>query len=60
MGSLLGKVGVNLSAVFNATNDIWDPRIPLITDDNYDEIIVNEPLTPEEEQKRTWFIVMYV
>ena len=59
IGSLLAKAGVNLSAAGNVTQEeLWDPRVPLITDDNYEEIIVNEQLTPEEEERRTWFIIM--
>lgn len=63
IGSLLAKAGVNLSASLNATAqlaELWDQRIPLIHDDNYDEFIVNEELTPEEEAKRVWFMIMYV
>ncbi|KAF7795553.1 hypothetical protein EIP86_006715 [Pleurotus ostreatoroseus] len=58
VGSLLAKAGLNFSAV-NGTEEIWDPRIPLITDDNFDELIVNESLNPEEEAKRTWFLIMH-
>jgi hypothetical protein len=39
--------------------EIWDTRIPLITDDNYNDLIVNEPMTPQEERQRVWFLVMY-
>ena len=63
VGSLLAKAGRNLSASLNASQrmaELWDPRVPLIHDDNYDELIVNEPLTPEEEARRTWFLVMCV
>ena len=38
--------------------DVWDPRVQLVTDDNWDELIVNEELTEEEEERRTWFLVM--
>ncbi|EKM60062.1 uncharacterized protein PHACADRAFT_250926 [Phanerochaete carnosa HHB-10118-sp] len=58
VGSLLAKAGVNLSAAMNTSVDLWDMRIPLIHDDNYDELIVHEPLTPEEELNRTWFLVI--
>lgn len=60
IASLLASAGVNLSAAVNTTEQIWDPRVPLITDDNWDELIVNESLTKEEEERRTWFLVMYV
>ena len=38
----------------------WDERIPFITDENFEELIVNEPLTEQEEKDRLWFIVMCV
>lgn len=64
VGSLLEKFGVNLSsslakAEAAAYYELWDKRIPLIHDDNYEEVIVNEPLTPEEEAERVWFLIMY-
>lgn len=37
---------------------LWDERIPLITDSNYADLIVNEKMTPEEEEERVWFIIM--
>ncbi|PSR77290.1 hypothetical protein PHLCEN_2v7983 [Hermanssonia centrifuga] len=56
IGSLLEKVGVNLS--HDPMADLWDHRVPLINDDNYDDIIVHEELTSEEEEKRLWFLIM--
>ena len=38
----------------------WDERIPLITDENYGELIVNETLTAQEERERIWFLIVYV
>lgn len=62
--SLFQRAGVNISERLEAARQsvrIWDERIPLITDDNYNELIVNEKFeTPEEEKKRAWFLVMYV
>lgn len=61
VGSLLAKAGLNLTAALNSSAtlaELWDPRIPLIHDDNYDEVIVHEALTPEEEAARTWFLVI--
>jgi hypothetical protein len=60
--SLFNRFGINITervelAVKESKNP-WDERIPLITDDNYDDLIVNEPLTEEEEPDRTWIIVM--
>lgn len=63
VSSLFNKFGVNISQqleLAKARADVWDSRIPLITDDNYEDIIVNEELTPEEEEKRVWFVVMCV
>lgn len=62
VGQLLAKAGINLTAAAAAAatyEDLWDMRVPFIHDDNYDELIVNEPLTPEEEAERTWFLIMY-
>ncbi|KAG6910797.1 hypothetical protein DXG01_007686 [Tephrocybe rancida] len=61
--SLFSQVGINItqrleSAIENTK--VWDNRVPLITDDNFEDLIVNEPLTPQEEQDRTWIIVISV
>ncbi|CAL1700263.1 unnamed protein product [Somion occarium] len=62
VSGLFNKIGVNISKHLEEarmqTEKLWDRRIPLITDDNYDEIIVKEELTPEEEEKRLWFVVI--
>ncbi|KAK7696266.1 hypothetical protein QCA50_000919 [Cerrena zonata] len=62
VASLFGKFGVNITKQLEEarlkTLNMWDSRILLITDDNYDEVIVNEKLLPEEEEKRAWFIVI--
>ncbi|KAI0638475.1 hypothetical protein C8Q77DRAFT_1091318 [Trametes polyzona] len=61
VASLFGKLGVNITdAVARGSASPWDPRIPLITDENYEEIIVNEQLTPEEEKERVWFLIISV
>ncbi|CAK5275108.1 unnamed protein product [Mycena citricolor] len=58
--NLFDKVGVNISERMELVNKLpWDPRIPLITDANYVDMIVNEPLTPEEEEDRLWIILVY-
>ena len=56
--ALLSSFGVNVSAALNVK--LWDERIQLITDENYQDVIVNEPLTPKEEKERAWAIIMYV
>ncbi|EIW63122.1 uncharacterized protein TRAVEDRAFT_43427 [Trametes versicolor FP-101664 SS1] len=61
VASLFGKMGVNVAeAIAPSTVSSWDLRIPLITDDNFDEIIVHEELTPKEEAARVWFLVISV
>ncbi|KAL6309775.1 hypothetical protein BKA93DRAFT_719911, partial [Sparassis latifolia] len=63
VNSLFSKLGVNLTEKLEQAKkeaDIWDHRIPLITDDNYDEIIVNETLTEEEAEDRVWFLIITV
>ena len=59
--SLFSRFGVNITeklAQVAAKNQHWDNRIPLITDDNYRELIVNETLTTPEEKDRMWFMVV--
>lgn len=62
IASFLSRLGINVTASLEAaaTTKLWDDRIPLITDDNYGEIIVNETMTPEEEEQRMWFLMMFV
>lgn len=57
LGALSSLIGLNITGTPSAT---WDERIPLITDENYAEMIVNETLTPEEEKERVWFLIMCV
>lgn len=55
------RLGLNLTErleAAKANSDIWDNRIPCITDDNYNDLIVNEVLTTEEEKDRVWFLIM--
>ncbi|KAI1796105.1 hypothetical protein LXA43DRAFT_653292 [Ganoderma leucocontextum] len=61
VASLFGKLGVNVSdAVAQGALSPWDERIPSITDENFQEIIVNETMTAEEEQERVWFLIISV
>lgn len=61
VASLFGRMGVNIAEkIAPSPASSWDLRIPLITDDNFDEIIVHEQLMPKEEAKRVWFLIMYV
>jgi len=57
VASLFARLGVNITKTLEQPN-YWDERIPLITDDNYNDVIVNEPLTDEELQDRTWAIII--
>ncbi|KAJ1308351.1 hypothetical protein OPQ81_004060 [Rhizoctonia solani] len=39
----------------------WDERIPLLTDSNYELLVKNETFdSPEEAEKRTWFVVVTI
>ncbi|KAG7097453.1 hypothetical protein E1B28_004798 [Marasmius oreades] len=59
VSSLFSTVGINITEkVAKAKESPWDVRIPLITDDNYETLIVNEPLTEEEEKARTWVLIV--
>ncbi|KAH9855055.1 hypothetical protein C2E23DRAFT_725470 [Lenzites betulinus] len=61
VAALFGKLGMNITeAVGRATASPWDLRIPFITDENFEEMIVNEELTPEEESERIWFLIISV
>ncbi|EIW76280.1 hypothetical protein CONPUDRAFT_111124 [Coniophora puteana RWD-64-598 SS2] len=57
VSALSGLLGLNLSG---APAVEWDARIPLITDENYDEVIVNEEMDDEEAMERVWFLVVTV
>lgn len=57
MGAISSLIGFNITGTPAVT---WDERIPLITDENYAEIIVNETLTSEEEKERVWFLIITV
>ncbi|EGO02129.1 hypothetical protein SERLA73DRAFT_177903 [Serpula lacrymans var. lacrymans S7.3] len=59
ISTLSSLVGVNITERFNPSV-LWDERIPLITDENYGDIIVNEELTEEEEEDRVWFLIITV
>jgi hypothetical protein len=58
---LFEKAGINITERLEAQAvSPWDDRVPLITDSNYFDMVVNETLTEEEEEKRVWVIVVYV
>jgi len=61
VSQLLGKAGINITdqlAAARAKASPWDERIPLITDDNWDDMVGNETLTAEEEEKGIWFLII--
>ena len=62
--SLFSRAGVNITERLEAARsqeEIWDSRIPLITDDNYKDVIEEEVFESlEEEKDRIWFLVMLV
>ncbi|EIM85644.1 uncharacterized protein STEHIDRAFT_169510 [Stereum hirsutum FP-91666 SS1] len=62
VSALFDKAGINITErLANAQiNNFWDSRIPLITDENWEDILVNEELTEEEEKDRVWFILITV
>ncbi|KAH7105635.1 hypothetical protein BKA62DRAFT_690379 [Auriculariales sp. MPI-PUGE-AT-0066] len=54
------KVGVNVSRVVERQHidDAWDRRIPLIYDEDFNETVVHEVMTREEEEDRVWALVI--
>jgi hypothetical protein len=60
--SLFNRFGINITERIEASSlvHMWDERVPLITDDNYEDLVVNEVMTEQEEADRVWIIVMYV
>ncbi|KAK1220698.1 hypothetical protein PQX77_016524 [Marasmius sp. AFHP31] len=59
ISTLFSLVGVNVTERLAKAKELpWDPRIPLITDGNYEEVIVNETLTEDEEKARTWILIV--
>jgi hypothetical protein len=55
------RLGVNITERLEAARafpEIWDSRIPMVTDDNFNELIVNEELTDEEEKHRMWLLII--
>jgi len=60
VASLLEHLGVNITEHVSLTKaHLWDERITLITDDNFRELVVREPLTEEQVKNRVWIVIMY-
>ncbi|OJT08194.1 hypothetical protein TRAPUB_907 [Trametes pubescens] len=61
VASLFERMGVEFTeAIAPNADSTWDPRIPLITDENFDEVITREALTPDEEAERVWFLIISI
>ena len=63
IGDVLLKVGLNYTAAKEEAErrkaNMWDSRIRLITDENYESLIVNETFSSEEEEReRVWFLIV--
>ncbi len=63
VAAIFEKSGIDISQKFaeakrQAAETGWDERIPMITDENYRELVVEEPLSLEELDKRVWFLLM--
>ncbi|EIW51964.1 uncharacterized protein TRAVEDRAFT_136205, partial [Trametes versicolor FP-101664 SS1] len=61
VASRFQRMGLKLreAVASNVESPRWNPAFRLlITDENFDEYIVREPLTPGEEAKRVWFLII--
>jgi hypothetical protein len=57
--SVFERFGINITErVALSKASLWDERIPVINDENFQELIVHENLTEEEEKERVWIAVM--
>ncbi|KAH7344086.1 hypothetical protein B0J17DRAFT_645259 [Rhizoctonia solani] len=66
IATALSGIGINAAeqleqARQRAAERGWDERIPMLTDSNYELLVKNETFdTPEEAEKRTWFVVVTI
>ncbi|KAG8791066.1 hypothetical protein FRC12_010256 [Ceratobasidium sp. 428] len=66
VATLLSGVGINATeqleqARARVAERGWDERVPMLTDENYELLVKNETFaTPEEAEKRTWFVVVSI
>jgi len=64
VASALSGIGINATehleqARLRAAERGWDDRVPMLTDENYELLVKNETFaTPEEAEKRTWFVIV--
>ena len=65
IGTLFAQSGINMTEKLTEARQKgselpWDDRIPMIRDDNFEQLIFNETFDiPEEEEARVWFLVVY-
>ncbi|KAJ7054982.1 hypothetical protein C8F01DRAFT_1160568 [Mycena amicta] len=57
---LFAKAGINITERLEAAAvSLWDERIPLITDENYEAMVVNETFaSKQEEEERVWVVIV--
>ncbi|KAG9039502.1 hypothetical protein FRB95_009082 [Tulasnella sp. JGI-2019a] len=65
IAKLISKAGVNVTEKFEEAKRVaaetgWHLDIPLITDDNYKGLIVDEKLNEAQLEKRVWLILVTV
>ncbi|KAF8645480.1 hypothetical protein AX16_007765 [Volvariella volvacea WC 439] len=60
--ALFARFGINITErLATQFDNMWDERIPLITDDNYEDVIAREQFESEEEERnRLWLLVVTV
>ncbi|TFK72000.1 hypothetical protein BDN72DRAFT_816596 [Pluteus cervinus] len=59
VAALFARVGINITERLAQQSVLpWDERIPLITDDNFADLIENEQLSQEEAEQRVWMLVI--
>lgn len=59
--NLFSVFGVNITERLDIAEEalnIWDPRVQFVTDDNYKELIEDEPWRTEDNENRIWFIIV--
>ncbi|KDQ08862.1 hypothetical protein BOTBODRAFT_179497 [Botryobasidium botryosum FD-172 SS1] len=63
LATALSKAGIDMARVETILNTPeaekrgWDPRVQMITDENYEDVIVNEVFeSAAEEKERVWFL----
>ncbi|KAI0268161.1 hypothetical protein BC834DRAFT_923258 [Gloeopeniophorella convolvens] len=63
IAQLFNSFGINITERLQVAHDnleIWDNRVPFVHDENYEDLIVKEELTEQEEKDRVWFLIITV